>query len=131
MHLNKKYIVYEVPKPNAWRYTTARTNASLAETLERSTRIGYEHELIRQWSVPASVRVHVHRDGAIRTTDSFKNELFGLPAVQKSIDGVIRIGNPVSVLLTSDTDGWGDLKQKQDVLKVLTKPHIVIYMVGT
>ena len=130
LKVNRKYTVYEVPRPNSGTFSTAQATALLPKAMKRSTGIGHQHDMVQGWNGPTqSIRVHVQRDGTVRTTDFFNDEHFGLDAIQQSIDSVPRWGNAVSVLLTSDTDGWDDLQEKRDVLNVLFTPSVQIYVV--
>ncbi len=130
LQFNQGYTIYEVPRPNSGTFSTAEAAALLPKSMERSAGIERQHELIQQWTGPTqSIKVHIQRDGTIRTIDFYNKEHFGFDAIQKSIDGVPRWGNAVSVLLTSDTNGWNDLQQKREVLEVLFTPGIQIYVV--
>ena len=130
LYVNRSYSVSGIPRPNSGGYSTTQAAKLLPELLAKSSGIKSDHSLISNWQGPTqSIRVHVDRDGTIRTTNYFGETHTGLQSVTAAIDGVPRFGNYVSVLLTSDSDGW-DTPEKQCVIDVLFIPGVQIYVVN-
>ena len=130
LKINTTYIAIEVPRPNSGTYSTAEAQRLLPANLKKAKRISAGHAFIENWKGPTqSIRVHVTRRGKIETTDFFGNKQTGMTGLQKSISNVPIYGNALSVLLTSDSDGWDDSNLKRAVAKTLFVPSIQIYLV--
>ncbi len=128
---NRAYVALPLPMPNSSKFTPAEARKALPHTLRKSIGIQRDHEFVTSWKGPTqSLRVHVQRNGTIRTINYWGEERLGLDALHESVDGVPRWGNAVSVLITSDTDGWDDLPEKQSVVESLFVPGIQVYSVA-
>jgi len=120
LRFNRSHVIFEVPSPAA--------PAALKRALAQTSGIRHTHELVQDWNGPTqSIRVHVDRQGKIRITGFAGEQQTGMSALQPSIDNIPRWGNAVSVLITSDTDGWEDLPEKRNVVRALSVAGVRIY----
>ena len=123
--------VVEAPRPNSGTYTTKEARSLLPKFLAESRGIPIDHELITDWKNPTfGFHVHIRKDGTIIVNGPLGDKTEGLRAVSKARDLALSFldGNPASVLMTSETNGWKS-RQKNDVMEVLFDPAIQIYVI--
>ena len=135
------YVVVEIPGPNSQTFSTSEATKLLPEFLNKTAGIDRNHEIIKNWKGRTqSVHVHVDKNGQISSTCVGFEDLLGGPlaewgATRLGLDGLEssmwtepRMGNELSVLITSDTDKWAGT-EKQQVIDMLFEPGVQIYSV--
>lgn len=125
-------MITEVPRPNSGTYTTEKATKLVQFTMARSRAIDPHLPLVAEWRRPTmqGFRVHITAQGDIQVLDSGTGKKSGLDgllaAVRWSSDRLL--GNPLSVLVTAEIDGWHTATQQQ-VLDILFRPSIQLYIV--
>src|SRR5262249_51629098 len=112
-------------------YTTAEATALLPKTIARSRAVDPRSALVAGWKNPThGFRVHVTANHKIETVNFFGTKKSGMDGLTSALElsESMQYGNPLSVLLTSDTDGW-QTDTKRQILKRLFKPSIQLYIV--
>lgn len=124
--------VVQVPRPNSGTYSTKRAEELLPSVLASSVGVDPRSELVIGWINPThGIRVHLSSEGKITTQDWLGEESTGLAAFEDALDnrsGPL-LGNPVSVLLTADSDGW-NTPIGQEIVSTLFRPSIQLYVVA-
>jgi hypothetical protein len=127
----KLSTIIEIPRPNSKTYTTEEATALLPKTIARSRAIDSKNPLVTEWKNPThGFRVHVKANNDIETVNFFGEKLSGMAGLKAAIQlsEAMQYGNPLSVLLTSETDGW-QTDTRQQILKMLFRPSIQLYIV--
>ncbi|MBI3408227.1 MAG: bZIP transcription factor [Planctomycetes bacterium] len=129
--LAKLSTIIEIPRPNSKTYTTEEASALLPKSMARSRAINSQNPLVAEWKNPThGFRVHVKANNDIETVNFFGEKQAGMSGLKSALqlsEGM-QFGNPLSVLLTSDKDGW-QTDTKQQILKTLFRPSIQLYIV--
>jgi hypothetical protein len=123
--------ITEIPRPNSGTYTTEEATTLLPKTVARSRAIGASSALVAGWKNPThGFRVHVTAKNDIETVNIFGEKRSGMDGLKSALalSEAMQHGNPFSVLLTSETDGWQTEKQ-QPILGMLFRPSIQLYIV--
>jgi hypothetical protein len=130
-HDARKLTITEIPRPNSGTYTTAEATTLLPKTMARSRAVDSHNALVAGWKNPThGFRVHVTANNDIETVNFFgemQSGMRGLTSALELSEGM-QYGNPLSVLLTSETDGW-QTDKKQQILERLFRPSIQLYIV--
>jgi hypothetical protein len=123
--------IIEIPRPNSLTYTEEEATALLPKTIAQSRAVDPQHPLVAQWKSPTNgFRVHVTAKNEIETVDVLGEKRSGMAGLILALQTsqAMQWSNPLSVLLTSETDGWhGDDQRK--ILDLLFRPSIQLYMV--
>ena len=126
--------IIEVPRPNSGTYTTEKAAQLLPTVLAKSTGINPQNELVVGWKNPThGFRVHVDSENNITVHDYFGKEATGMDGLNAALElsTAMLHGNPLSVLLTADADGW-NTETNRKIIEKLFQPSIQLYvMVGT
>jgi len=140
---SSRLLIYPIPRPNSLAYSTVEAARLLPHFLNASVGLDQSDRLIRDWVGPTqSIHVHIQHDGIIRSKcvgvdgwlamgEDFAYmgaEKLGLDGLDAAMHTEIRLGNELSVLLTSDTDGWHET-YKRKVIDKLFVPDVQIYVV--
>ena len=140
--IHRTYVVVEIPRPNSGAYSSPEAKKLLPGFLNKTAGINPDNEIIQNWKGRTqSVHVHVDRDGGIRSIcvgieylsggpiPEFHTARLGLDGLETTMGMQPRWGNQLSVLMTSDTDGWHG-PAKQSVIDTLFTPSVQIYTVN-
>ena len=140
--IHRTYVVVEIPRPNSGAYSSPEARKLLPGFLNKTAGINPDNEIIQNWKGRTqSVHVHVDRDGGIRSIcvgieylsggpiPEFHTARLGLDGLETTMAMQPRWGNQLSVLMTSDTDGWHG-PAKQSVIDTLFTPGVQIYTVN-
>ena len=123
--------IIEIPRPNSGTYTTEEATTLLPKTIARSRAINPKSALVAGWKNPThGFRVHLTANNDIETVNFFGEKQSGMDGLTQALqlsEGM-QYGNPLSVLLTSETDGWQTAKEQQ-ILETLFRPSIQLYIV--
>jgi hypothetical protein len=129
--LSKLVTITEVPRPNSGTYTTEEATKLLPKTMSRSQAVDAKIPIVAEWKNPThGFRVHIKANNDIDVVDWFGAKKSGMAGLKSALDlseAMLR-GNPMSVLLTSETNGWQSDKEQQ-ILKMLFRPSIQLYIV--
>ena len=136
---HQTYVIVEIPRAIYEKHSTSEAKELFSEFLEKTAGIDSNHKIVQSWQGRTqSVRVHVDKNGEIRSTCVGLEKYIALPewgATRVGLDGLEtsmytepRIGNELSVLITSDRDGWTG-PEKQKVLDLLLEHFVQIYSV--
>jgi hypothetical protein len=129
---DKKLTVIEVPRPNSGTYTTERATELLPSTLKRSTGVSNDDEIYTKWKNPThGFRVFVNDDGTIETIDVLNETRPGIDGLKSALElsRSMQFGNPLSVLLASESGGWTE-PYKSEIVYMLFQPSIQLYLIG-
>jgi hypothetical protein len=120
----------EVPRPNSGTYTTEEATTLLPKTMARTRAVDPSSTLVAGWKNPThGFRVHVSANNDIETVNCFGEKQSGMDGLTSALalsESMLH-GNPLSVLLTSETDGW-QTDEKQQILQTLFRPWIQLYI---
>jgi hypothetical protein len=120
-----------IPRPNSGTYTMEEATTLLPKTMARSRAIDASGPLVAGWKNPThGFRVHVTATNDIETVNFFGDKQSGMGGVKSALEvsEAMQHGNPLSVLLTSETGGW-QTEEKQQILEMLFRPSIQLYIV--
>lgn len=123
--------IIEIPRPNSGTYTTEEATTLLPKTIARSRAVDPENALVAEWKNPThGFRVHVTANNDIETVNFFGKKQSGMDGLTSALklSEAMQHGNPLSVLLTSETDGWQTDKKNQ-IVETLFRPSIQLYIV--
>jgi len=129
---DEKLAVIEVPRPNSGTYKTERATELLPSTLKRSTGVSRDDETYTKWKNPThGFRVYVQGDGAIETINVLNETGSGIEGLKSALElsRGMQFGNPLSVLLASESAGW-TIPPKSEIVDMLFQPSIQIYVIG-
>lgn len=129
--IRDELIITEVPRPNSGTYTTEEATALLPRTIAKSRAIDPRSPLVSGWKNPTNgFRVHVTAKDDIETINFLGETQTGIDGLKSALalSESMQYGNPLSVLLTSETDGWHPA-QEQQILAMLFRPSIQLYIV--
>jgi hypothetical protein len=124
--------ITEIPRPNSGTYTTEEATTLLPKTMARSRAVHPDSTLVAGWKNPThGFRVHVTANNDIETVNFFGEKQPGMGGLTSALalSEAMQNGNPLSVLLTSETDGW-QTDKKQQILERLFRPSIQLYIVA-
>jgi RNA polymerase sigma factor (sigma-70 family) len=127
----RELTIIAIPRPNSGTYTTAEATVLLPKTLEKSRAVDPKSALVAGWKNPThGFRVHVTARDDMETVDFFGKKKTGMAGLKSALalSEAMQHGNPISVLLTSETDGWQTAKRKQ-LVAMLFQPSIQLYIV--
>ena len=137
----QSYVIVKIPIAICDRHAAEEATALLSEFLQKTTGIDGNHKIVQNWcGRTQSVRVHVDKNGEIRSTcvgmekyidgplAEWAATRVGLDGLEMSMFTEPRLGNELSVLITSDTDGWTG-PEKQKVIDLLLEHFVQIYSV--
>jgi hypothetical protein len=130
-HVVGELTITEIPRPNSGTYTTEEATALLPKTITRSRAADASSALVAGWKNPThGFRVHVTAKNDIETVNFFGEKQSGMDGLKSAVElsEAMQHGNALSVLLTSDTDGW-QTEKKQQILGMLFRPSIQLYIV--
>lgn len=135
--LSRSLVVHQMPRPYSGEASFQKTSKQFTQDCENSVGVSYQHPSIMDWRRQlngAHVQVHVDRNGTLQTIvdtgfADTKAVHANIGSVQKSIQSVLMLSAPRTVLLTSDTDGWRDLRVKKDLVESLFDPSVSVYMI--
>jgi hypothetical protein len=130
-HVVGELTITEIPRPNSGTYTTEEATTLLPKTIARSRAIDASSALVAGWNNPThGFRVHVTTKNDIETVNFFGEKHSGMDGLKSALElsEAMQHGNPLSVLLTSETDGW-QTKTKEQILGMLFQPSIQLYIV--
>src|SRR5262245_49523147 len=98
--------------------------------MSRSQAVDAKIPIVAEWKISArGFRVHIKANNDIDVVDWFgekKSGMAGLKSALELSEALLR-GNPMIVLLTSESDGWQSDKEQQ-ILKMLFRPSIQLYI---
>jgi hypothetical protein len=123
--------ISEIPRPNSGTYTTQEAHRLLPKTIARSRAVDPSSALVAGWKNPThGFRVHVTAKNDIETVNFFGEKQAGLDGLKAALElsEARQHGNPLSVLLTSEAEGW-QTEKKQQILGMLFRPSIQLYIV--
>jgi hypothetical protein len=123
--------ITEVPRPNSVKYTTEEATKLLPKTMSGCRAVDSKKPLVAGWKNPThGFRVHVSAKNDIETVNFFGDKLSGMGGLKSALElsEAMQHGNPLSVLLTSETDGW-QTDKKQEILRLLFRPSIQLFIV--
>ncbi len=129
---DEKLTVIEVPRPNSGTYTTERATELLPSTLKRSTGVSNDDEIYAKWKNPThGFRVFVHGDGTLETIKVLDETRPGIDGLKSALElsRSMQYGNPLSVLLASESGGWTE-PSKSEIVDMLFQPSIQLYVIG-
>jgi hypothetical protein len=127
----RNLTIIEVPRPNSGQHTTEEATKLLPKTMATCRAVDSKNALVAGWKdQPQAFRVHVTAKNEVEVVDrrGFKKSgMDGLKAALELSEST-QLSNPISVLLTAETDGWRSDVQ-QAILKTLFKPSIQLHIV--
>jgi hypothetical protein len=127
----RELTITEIPRPNSPTYTKEEATTLLPKKMARSRAIDPSSALVAGWKNPThGFRVHVTATNDIETVNWFGEKQSGMAGLKSALtlSEAMQHGNPLSVLLTAETDGWQTETQKQ-ILGMLFRPGIQLYIV--
>src|SRR5262249_24793965 len=127
----RELTIIEIPRPNSGTYSTEEATTLLPKTMARSRAVDPQSALVAGWKNPThGFRVHVTANNDIATVNCFGEKQSGMDGLTSALalSESMQYGNPLSVLLTSETDGW-QTDRKQQILQTLFRPSIQLYIV--
>ncbi len=130
-HFIQTFMIVAVPRPNSGTYSTATAQSLLGDCLLKTEGLPVDHELIENWKNPSfGFHVHIDKNANILVNGPLGTKTTGLRSLEAARDTTLSFldGNPASVLMTSDTDGW-DSPEKRQVIETLFEPAIQIFVV--